>query len=91
MRAIPDLQKRTDDKRKVFILRLWEHGREEPVWIGEIQDIATGETIHTSNLEALFDWLRQKTASIQPLSTGKANKELSGSGDKNHHPKNPGS
>jgi hypothetical protein len=44
-----------------LFLRLWEHGRDEPVWIGEIQDVASGETIHIQNLEALFDWLRQRT------------------------------
>jgi hypothetical protein len=48
--------------RIVLFLRLWAHGQNEPIWIGEVQDIATGETIHTQNLEALFDWLRQKTS-----------------------------
>jgi len=44
----------------VFILRLWALGRDEPVWIGGVQDVSTGETIHVQGLEALFDLLRQK-------------------------------
>jgi hypothetical protein len=48
-------------RRIVFILRLWARGRNEPVWIGEVQDVSTGETIHVHGLEALFDWLKQKT------------------------------
>jgi hypothetical protein len=48
-------------KRLVFILRIWPHGSDGQEWIGEVQDIATGETIHTQNLEALFEWLKQRT------------------------------
>jgi hypothetical protein len=44
----------------VFILRLWARGRDEPVWIGGVQDVSTGKTIHVQGLEALFDLLRQK-------------------------------
>ncbi len=48
-------------KRYLFVLRIWEHGHKEPVWIGEVLDVATGEKFHMNTLEALFDWLRQKT------------------------------
>jgi hypothetical protein len=50
------------EKRKVFILRLWARGKDEPVWIGEVQDVSTGEVTHVQGLEALLDWLKQKTA-----------------------------
>lgn len=53
-------QKLRIDERKVFILRIWPHGREEQEWLGEIQEVSTGETIHVQNLEALYDWLKQK-------------------------------
>ena len=49
-------------KRKVFVLRLWARGKDEPVWIGEVQDIQAGETVHVQSLEALFDLLKQKTS-----------------------------
>ena len=53
--------------RLSLFLRLWEHGQEEPVWIGEVQDVATGETVHVPSLESLFDWLRQRTGKpMQP-------------------------
>ena len=52
------------DKRKVFILRIWPHGREELEWVGEIQEVSTGETVHVHNLEALFDWLRRRTSQV---------------------------
>ena len=55
------LKPRTE-KRRIFILRLWVRGKDEPVWIGEVQDVQTGETVHVKGLEALFDWLKQKTA-----------------------------
>ena len=48
-------------KRQVFILRLWARGKDEPVWIGEVQEVSTGETVHVQGLEALFDLLKQKT------------------------------
>jgi hypothetical protein len=49
-------------KRLTFVLRLWARGKDEPVWIGEVQDVSTGEVTHVQGLEALFDWLKQKTA-----------------------------
>ena len=49
-------------KRLTFVLRLWARGKDEPVWIGEVQDVSTGEVTHVQDLEALFDWLKQKTA-----------------------------
>ena len=54
-------QKPHTAKRKVFILRIWPHGRDEQEWVGEIQEISTGETVHVQNLEAMFNWLKQKT------------------------------
>jgi hypothetical protein len=42
-------------------LRLWARGKDEPVWIGEVQDVQAGETIHVQGLEALFDLLKQRT------------------------------
>jgi hypothetical protein len=56
-----DFPPRRFEKRKVFILRLWARGKDEPVWIGEVQDIQAGETVHVQGLEALFDLLKQKT------------------------------
>jgi hypothetical protein len=50
------------DKRQVFILRLWARGKDAPVWIAEIQEISTGKITHVQGLEALFDWLKEKTA-----------------------------
>ena len=49
------------DKRKVFILRIWPHGSDEQEWVGEAQEVSTGEIVHVHNLEALFEWLKQKT------------------------------
>lgn len=51
-------------KRYTFVLRLWEHGRNKPLWIGEIRDIVTGETLHVHDLDGLFEWIRQKTNQI---------------------------
>ena len=48
-------------KRLTFILRIWPHGRDEQAWVGEIQEVATGETVHVPNLKVLFDWLTRKT------------------------------
>jgi len=45
------------EKRKVFILRLWARGKDEPVRISKVQDISTGETIYVYSMEVLFDWL----------------------------------
>lgn len=45
--------------RKVLVLRIWQHSGQPPIWIAEIQDVSTGEVIHASGLEALFDILRQ--------------------------------
>jgi len=55
------------EKRKVFILRIWPHGRDELEWVGEVQEVSTGETVHMQSLEALFYWLKQKTSqAIEP-------------------------
>lgn len=56
------------NQRKVFILRLWSRGRDEPIWIGEVKDVSTGETIHTQSLQELFDYLTLKTEQILPSS-----------------------
>jgi len=61
MSTLSSISPRTK-KRLTFILRLWEHGQDQPVWIGEVQDVTTGEVTHVQCLEALFDLLRQKTA-----------------------------
>jgi hypothetical protein len=61
------------EKRIVLVLRLWTHEQDKPVWIGEIQDVFTGETVHVQNLEALFKWLKHRTASKTP-----ASKEMTG-------------
>ena len=55
-------------RRLTFVLRLWAHGREQPVWIGEVQELSTGEVTHVQGLEALFDWLRQRTAQTPEVS-----------------------
>jgi hypothetical protein len=55
-----DLPPPPHKRRIVFILRQWACGCDEPVWIGEVQDVPTGETIHVQGLEALFELLRQK-------------------------------
>ena len=52
-------------RRLTFVLRLWAHGHDEPVWIGEVQDVSTGETISMQGLEPMVDWLRQKLAQAQ--------------------------
>ena len=59
---MPARPKPSSGKRKVFILRIWPHGRDELEWVGEIQEVSSGETVHVHNLEALFDWLRQRTS-----------------------------
>jgi hypothetical protein len=61
LKTMPGIPTPHSDKRKVFILRLWARGKDEPVWIGEVQDVQAGETIHVQGLEALFDLLKQKT------------------------------
>ena len=58
-------------RRLIFILRLWARGKDEPVWIGEVQYVSTGEVTHLQGLEALFDWLKQKT--VQTLDTSQEN------------------
>ena len=58
--------------RMSLFLRLWEHGLEEPVWIGEVRDVSTGETIHVQSMEALFDWLRLRTSQKPPSTSDKA-------------------
>jgi hypothetical protein len=45
----------------VYVLRLWAHGRDKPDWIGEVQDIQSGDTVYVQGLEALFNFLKQKT------------------------------
>jgi len=50
------------EKRSVFILRLWSRRHDGEEWIGEVQDVRTGEKAHVQGLKALFDWLKQKTA-----------------------------
>jgi len=62
MGTLSDLSPHHFEKRKVFILRLWARGQDQPVWIGEIQDISTGKISHVQGLEALFDWLKQQTS-----------------------------
>jgi len=62
MSAIPPISRA--EKRIVLVLRLWAHEQNKPVWIGDIQDVSTGETIHVQSLEALFGWLKQRTASM---------------------------
>ncbi len=59
-------------KRLTFVLHLWARGKDEPVWIGEVQDVSTGEITHLQGLEALHDWLKQKTA--QTLDATQENK-----------------
>jgi hypothetical protein len=61
LETMPGIPTPHADKRKVFILPLWARGKDEPVWIGEVQDVQTGETVHVQGLEALFDLLKQKT------------------------------
>jgi hypothetical protein len=63
------------DKRKVFILRIWPHGRDELDWVGEVQEVSTGEIVHLQSLEALFAWLRQKTVPA-PDALTKTNKDM---------------
>jgi hypothetical protein len=64
MSTLSDLPPRRSEKRKVFILRLWARGKDEPVWVGEVQDVSTGETTRMHSLEALYDWLKQKTSQV---------------------------
>ena len=56
------------NQRKVFILRLWPRGRDASIWIGEIKNVSTGETVHTQNLQDLFDYLKQITEQELPSS-----------------------
>lgn len=71
MGTLSDLPPRRSEKRKVFILPLWARGKDEPVWIGEVQDVSTGEVAHMHSLEALFDWLKQKTSQVLESSAKK--------------------
>jgi hypothetical protein len=67
MGSLSGLPSPRKNNRLSLFVRLWEHGRDEPVWIGEVQDVASGETVHVQSLEALFDWLRQRTGTpMQP-------------------------
>jgi len=50
----------TRTRRHVFILRLWQSSRESAEWIGEVQDVQTGEIIHIAEDAALMDWLKAK-------------------------------
>jgi len=58
---MPTRPRPRSEKRKVFILRIWPHGRDEMEWVSEIQEVSTGVTAHVYSLEALFDWLKEKT------------------------------
>jgi hypothetical protein len=60
MSPLSDLPPPRTKRRLTFVLRLWAHGHEQPVWIGEVQDISTGETAPVQGLEALFNLLKQK-------------------------------
>jgi hypothetical protein len=71
MSTLFSIPNRHDEKRKVFILRLWARGKDESVWVCEIQDVSTGETVHAQNLQALFDWLKQKTSQVAEPSAKK--------------------
>ena len=71
LETMPGIPTPHADKRKVFILPLWARGKDEPVWIGEVQDVSTGEITHVHSLEALFDWLKQKTSQVLESSAKK--------------------
>ncbi len=58
---MPDIQSHPKSRRITLVIRLWLHADQPPVWIGEVQDARTGETVHVRGLEALFDLLKQKT------------------------------
>jgi hypothetical protein len=47
-------------KRRTFILHLWVREGDESEWIGEIQDVQTGELAPVKGGVALSDWLKQK-------------------------------
>ncbi|RPI32595.1 MAG: hypothetical protein EHM70_08530 [Chloroflexota bacterium] len=62
-------------RRKVFMLRMWQHGRNLPDWVSEIQDVTNGEVTHLHGLDALFEYLRQKTAQVLEAPRNKENSE----------------
>jgi hypothetical protein len=71
MNTHPDPHPSRPQGRIVFILRLWTHGRDQPEWIVEIQDVQTGEIAHLQRLDALPDWLKQKTDQVVEPFKGK--------------------
>jgi hypothetical protein len=58
MSTIPSRRTR---KRKSYILHLWQNERDEADWIGEIQEVPTGETVRLRGLEALMEFRQTKT------------------------------
>ena len=58
MSTIPSRRTR---KRKSFILHLWQNERDKAEWIGEIQEVSTGETVRLRGLGALVEFLQTKT------------------------------
>ncbi len=51
-----------NNKRITLIVRLWLRGDKPLVWISEVQDARTGETVHLNGLDKLFDLIRKKTS-----------------------------
>ncbi len=68
MNTLSGIPPHRHDRRFVFVLRLWARGKDEPVWVGEIQDVFTGETVHAQSLQDIYVWLKQKTT-LAPGST----------------------
>jgi hypothetical protein len=53
-------------KRYTFLMHLWPHGQDSQEWVCEVHEVSTGETAHVHSLEALLEWLKQKTSQPRP-------------------------
>lgn len=61
--------------RCVLIIRVWQRADEADTWIGEVQDVATGERTVVVGLERVIDLLRQRILAL----SAQDNQQVSGS------------
>ena len=63
-----DDSQRFSDMTRIFIVRIWREGREDPflkpVWRGSIEDVSTRERRYFKSKEELVDYLTQKMTGI---------------------------
>jgi hypothetical protein len=51
--------------RAVFILRIWLSQAEEPDWVGEVQDVHSGELVHIQGIAGLQAFLEKRMVALE--------------------------